>query len=432
MNIVNGKDFLEVKLASLIADYDLETLTNLYQPIIGYQALAVYLTLWSEGKNQKITSLINHETLFARLQMAPGDFVEARKALEGLGLIKTFMNKAKDIVIYEYEIYAPKTPKSFFDNALLNGLLIKSIGEANANRFQAIYHFEAPAHEGSEISASFVEVYHPDYDNPAFAKVLSGSSCSIGRVGGKIVTVFSYEKFFNALSSISQISEAAFNKKDMKEIERLATLYGVDELIAANDVVEVYSPASPKGSRIDFEALNKHFQDETNFNYLSIKRNGQRPNIISGESDLAKKINLIETASPKDYLSALQNGTKPATADLRLINDLSSNFHLTNAVINAVIDFVLTVNQNILNRSYCEKVSASLAREGLTTAVDAMNYLYKVRGKDKKTEKKSYVSHPPKIETEDKKPEKQEEDSSVNWEQMIDDLDTGGGSDGKA
>ena len=54
MVILSENDYLDVKLKSLIADYDSETISNLYQPIIGYAALAVYFTLVSETKNQKV------------------------------------------------------------------------------------------------------------------------------------------------------------------------------------------------------------------------------------------------------------------------------------------------------------------------------------------------------------------------------------------
>ncbi|MFA7032057.1 MAG: DnaD domain protein [Bacilli bacterium] len=426
MNIVANKDFLEVKLVSLIADYDIETIANLYQPIISSQAMSLYFTFWSEAKNQKITSIITHEQLLTRMQISPGDFVEARKSLEAIGLIKTYVQKENNICIYQYDVYAPKTPKSFFDNALLYGMLIKSIGENDANRFMNIYHLEAPVHEGKEITASFVEVFHPDLDNPVFAKVLNNTSSSIGRANGKIAMAFSYEKFFDSLSQISQIKVDAFTKKDMKELERLATLYGVDEATSANDVANVYNPHAVKGKRLDFIQLTKAFQDETNYNYLSIKRNGTHLNKVSGSSDLAHKINLLESISPKDYLSVLQNGTRPASSDLRLINDLSRNFHLANGVINAIVDFVSTVNNNILSRAYCEKVAASLAREGILTTIDAMNYLKKVTHPRQKE-----IAPIDSDKNKSQKKKEKENDNLPSWEQMIDDLD-GGGSDGKA
>ena len=131
MVILSENDYLDVKLNSLIADYDNETLSNLYQPIIGYAALAVYFSLVSESKNQKITSVISHNQLLNRLQMSPGDFVEARKKLEAVGLLRTILEAKNSLKIYHYQVFAPKTPAKFFDDTLLYGMLIKAVGDVD-------------------------------------------------------------------------------------------------------------------------------------------------------------------------------------------------------------------------------------------------------------------------------------------------------------
>ena len=81
MVILSNNDMFEVRINSLLADYDRETLTNLYQPIIGYTALALYFTFWSEASIQKVLSFSSHEQLFVRMKLAPGHFVDARKLL---------------------------------------------------------------------------------------------------------------------------------------------------------------------------------------------------------------------------------------------------------------------------------------------------------------------------------------------------------------
>ena len=124
MVILSENDYLDVRLNSLIADYDTETLTNLYQPIIGYAALAVYFTLIAESKNQKVTSVISHNQILNRLQMAIGDYIEARKKLEGVGLLRTFLEETPNMKVYHYQVYSPKTPFGFFDDTLLFGMLI--------------------------------------------------------------------------------------------------------------------------------------------------------------------------------------------------------------------------------------------------------------------------------------------------------------------
>ena len=175
-------------------------------------------------------------------------------------------------------------------------------------------------------------------------------------------------------------------------------------------------------------------QEKTDGKYR--RRNGKLndtgPNLTSGATDLAKKINLMETKSPKDYLSYLQGGTKPASADLKVINDLSKNYNLPNPVINAVVDYVLYKADNVLSRPYAEKVAVSLVRENIRTAVDAMNYLKKV---DKKSRnKKTNKTFMKVLETEHKdNPEDKDKDKDweSDWDRFLDDLN-GGDDGGKA
>ena len=180
----------------------------------------------------------------------------------------------------------------------------------------------------------------------------------------------------------------------MKEIERLATLYAISEEAAAQAVSELYDPHAKKGSRIDFEELAKRFMDITNYRGFSHSSYGRRGKGVSGETDLANKINLMEKVSPAKYLSYLQNSTVPASSDLKIINDISKKFQLPNAVINALIDYVLATNDNILSRALTEKIAASLAREGVVTAIDAMNYLKKIRKRGKKKDPSNSSANP--------------------------------------
>lgn len=430
MVILSENDYLDVKLNSLIADYDGETLSNLYQPIIGYGALAIYFTLVAEAKNQNVTSVISHNQLFNRLQMAPGDFIYSRKKLEGVGLLRTFLENAGGVKIYHYQVYAPKTPSGFFDDTLLFGMLIKALGDVDANRFKTIYQFASNPDSGKDISSSFIDAYQPNFDDPAFVKALNGSK-AIGRRNGKINSEFNYEHFFNELSNISQISQDAFTKKDMKEIERLSALNGISESEAASAVASVYNPYASKGKHVDFEKLTRLFQEQTDYSYLLNKKLNKSANKNSGNSELAGKINIMETRSPKEFLALLQNGSQPALSDLKIVDGLSKKFHLTNGVINAVVDFVLATNDNVLSRALCEKIAASLAREGVTTTIDAMNYLKRVsRSKRKEVEYiEPKAENSAKVQQNDKKTSK----TQLNWDDLLDDIDGDeGGENGKA
>lgn len=413
MIILSSQDIYTVKISTLIADYDQRTLINLYQPIIGATAVALYNYFVAESENQKVYGPSNHESLLIHMQLSTGEFIDARKMLEAVGLVKSYRSGPEDdIKFYEYHIFAPKTPKAFFDDALLYGILIKYIGEKAAKRLNSVYRLSIKEAEGEEISATFGEVFHPDFSDPVFTKALSSEKAQ-GRKVAKIDSEFNYDRFFEALESISQISQTALTKKEIKEIERLATLYGVDEINIASLVASLYDPTQEKGKRVDFKKLSETLQVEVNYAFLSKKTRKGVVNTISGTSDLANKINLLEKYTPKDYLTVLQNGTKPAIPDLRLVDDLSKQFHLPNGVINALVDFVLHINKNVLSRPLCEKIAASLVREGISTALDAMNFLKKMNNAKKKTTKP--VKENPKVTT--KENDKVEEE--LDWDELM-------------
>lgn len=438
MRVLTKQDYIEVTLKSLVADYDYETMANLYQPIIGYAAMSLYFTLVFEAKNQRVYSINKHEEIFMKMDIAPSVFLDSRKRLEAVGLIKTYFLKENGTNIYHYDIFAPRSPNLFFDNALLYGMLIKCIGEEASKKIKMIYAKGEAKDYGEDISSKFTEVYHPKFDDPEFIKAINDKDNAVGRNAGTIEGNFSYELFFKELAKISSIKEEDIKESEMSEVYRLATLNAIDEIAAAKFVSTCYQANEEKGNRINLKILAKMFQKEADYSCLKVGKAVQEANLNNGTTELARKINLMETKSPKSWLMILQNGTRPAGADLRLIEDLSSNFKLPNSVINVVIEYVLNSCNNVLSRAFAEKIAASLARESITTAIDAMNYLNKVNSKGIKSvsNKKSFDKIKRKETLEEPKENNQpnesvDEDDGPTWDELLDEIDQGG-TDGKA
>ena len=432
MVILGQNDVFKVLRATLVADYDRDTLTNLYQPLVGYGALALYFTLWSEGEMQRVNPVSAHESLLAKMKISVGEFIKARKALEGVGLLRTYLEDNNGAKIYTYELFAPKTPNEFFSDTLLYGLLINYIGEVDAKKLNLYYSSNYKV-SGVDISSSFKEVFRPNFENIAFIKALNNAP-ALGRNRAKMSLEFSYEKFFNTLKEVSQISDKAFSKTELKEIMRLASLNGLDESGAANIVAHYYDPNQEKGKRVDLAKVTKAFQEETNYSYLSTmdrkSSQSKKPNFVSSSGALAQKINIMESVSPKDYLTILQNGTEPALPDLKLLDYLSKKFRLNNSVLNAVIDYTLEKNNNVLSKAYCEKICASIARSNIETTVDAMNYLKSIARGSKKEYKEEII---PPLDKEEKKTSKANKADDKEWESLMAELEEiGDDNDGKA
>ena len=93
----------------------------------------------------------------------------------------------------------------------------------------------------------------------------------------------------------------------------------------------------------------------------------------------------------------MQQGTKPARSDIAIVNSLSKDYGFGNGIINVIVEYVLYKNSNVLSKNYAEKIASSLAREGVSTTVDAMNYLKKLCVKN--TSKKKDTPSKKEVET---------------------------------
>ena len=384
VDYVSKNDFYEIRVASLITNLDRDSLLELYQPIIGARAASLYLTLSTQKKSPDGGSIFKTNQLLRNMQLTSAEFIEARHFLEAVGLIRTYEADQEDVRCYIYVIYSPKSPKAFFEDVLFSGLLIQSVGEKEAKKLANKWKVNLTIpEEYHEVSASFVDVYNLNYDDPSFRKDF-GSSI-LGRDHGRAQLTFSYDLFFSFIKENSSIDISSFKKKDMKEIARLGTLFGLNEKSMAFIVIDEYIPEGQ--NHLDFERIKNKCEQEIRFSQV---KNVQKSD-VSGDSELAKKIQLMEETGPAKFLQYLQQGTKPARSDLAIVNALSKDYGFGNGIINVIVEYVLYKNSNVLSKNYCEKIAASLAREGVSTTVDAMNYLKKLTVKSQPKKKLTKV-----------------------------------------
>ena len=381
MTYVSKNDYYEIKLASLITNVDKDVLVELYQPLIGAQATILFLTLLKEKRNESEKHFYQVDKLLRTMQIQPSEFLSARRFLEAVGLMRTYEQVQDDVRTYAYVLYAPKSPKSFFDDVLFKGLLIQYVGLDEAKSLANKYKLDISLTDDyKEVSASFVDVYKPDYDDPSFKKDLGNGI--LGREHGRAKIEFNYDLFFKYVGEKSTLKPDDFKKRDMKEIERLATLFGLDEKQMAGIVVDEYRKDATQ--HIDFASLKNRCEDEIRFTGVVEAHKSK----VSGNSVMAKKIEMMEEVAPAKFLSYLQQGTKPARTDINTIDSLSKNYGFNNGIINVIIDYVLTKNNNILSKNYCESIASTLARNDIHTTVDAMNYLNNIALKSNKPAKK--------------------------------------------
>ena len=100
-------------------------------------------------------------------------------------------------------------------------------------------------------------------------------------------------------------------------------------------------------------------------------------------------------------------------SDLNTLNKLSVGYKISNGIINAIVEYVMHKNNNILSWPFCDKTASILVSKNVETCLDAMNELNKLSLKNK--ERKAKVAETPKVEkpkASETKPAKKHEDVS--------------------
>src|SRR5699024_88476 len=139
-----------------------QTLTQLYQPIIGPSATGLFSALFWLPERE---SYHRHAILLAELSFDLAHLYAARLRLEATGLLTTRVKTEDDLSSFVYELHAPLTPQAFFKDDLLSVQLLGVVGE---ELYQALVTANTPVAKPSEneqnITKNFLDVFHVDGD----------------------------------------------------------------------------------------------------------------------------------------------------------------------------------------------------------------------------------------------------------------------------
>ncbi len=416
MKTVGPKDFYEVKRMNQISGLEWGYASDFYLPLLGPVPFAVYRMLYDdESANNGNAS--THDKLFRKAQVSSGEFYHALECLEALALVKTYVNDEGGLHYFVYALYAPKQPKSFFKDVLLVGTLKKYIGEDAVKKLREKYKAPKVLPVFKDVSTTFSAVYHPDFNDPVYGTNPSDSDV----VGGELAinTDFNLPAFLANLANYG-IKGESLNSDEKASIAKYGILYSITPKAMAEIIANRYDGNAKYGERVDFKKVESDCLDTMEFKYLRGEREDSQ---VSGDSALAAKIRMMDKSSPIRFLSYLQGNTKPIPSDASIALYLSKDLKLPNGAVNALIDYALQTNDNILNRIFCEKTAAGMLREGVKNARDAMDYLNGLRKKrngikkNKQSAKVAYEDTQTNVSEE--KPVEQEKEAEEDFDTLM-------------
>lgn len=371
---------------TILTEIDKRNLIHLYEPIIGFSATSLYLTLWSDLDRLEIMSKdFTHHHLMSILKSDLDSIKHAREALEAVGLIKTYF-KEGNINSYVYELYSPLSASEFFNNPILNIVLYNNIGEEEYNDLKKIY--------------KKVNIDLKDYEDitKTFNETFEATNISVVEAREREVLPLNIRSdidFDMILSSIPKgiLNEKAFNKKLKELIINLSFIYDLDTL----KITEILRTSINEKGYIDKEILRKNARKYYQFNHGGLPTliyRAQPEYLKTPMGDNSKEgriIAVFENTTPYDFLKVKYKGVNPTSRDLKLLEMLLIELELTPAVVNVLIDYVLRKNNNKLTLSYVETVAGQWKRAGIKTAKEAMDFARREHKKNTKTNKNTTI-----------------------------------------
>ncbi|KAF5295681.1 hypothetical protein FQA39_LY12854 [Lamprigera yunnana] len=226
MSLLKRKYSVEFK--GHLDELDNKVLINLYQPIIGYNSLALYFTLISESEiNKTIKGMVFEiERISQILGMTEQKLNQSFEKLEGTFLVKRMVSKKNSDL--KFKISKPLNFNEFLNNQTLSITLEKKIGEINFEALKFIFkdynEFQVSEDEDFEdITSRFIDVYEDDlvkaFNSESFEKKKKNMDDSKG------IDVSLLENILYAEYGI--IIKNLYTAKVLKNINHLINLYSL-------------------------------------------------------------------------------------------------------------------------------------------------------------------------------------------------------------
>ena len=381
---------------NLPVDYAI-SLTHLYQPLIGMEAITLYQTLLHEIDIQPKDSLQTHHTLMNYLNLPLDQIYEARLKLEGIGLLQTYENDGQAVKSYTYVLQSPFSPNDFFKDAMLSELLYHHIGE---NKFtllkERFFQEQQKETKGKNITTAFHDVFQTFEPSP---NVQQGQPV----VEQEVVT-HQPSLDFTWMESMLQSRMIDANKvltvENRKLITDMMLLYDLTSLEIEKAVLWALTEENVLDQEEFKVACHDMFKVKNKQRPIKLVMQRQTTTQPQLEQQVPKTkeeklIQRLETISPKQLLEDLSNGNQASEQDMKIIRDVMTSQGLPQPVMNVLIHYVLLQSNMRLSKAYMEKIASHWSRANLKTAREAMTFAKKeIEQAQKKAKRRTNYRQP--------------------------------------
>ncbi|MCZ0704452.1 replication initiation and membrane attachment protein [Natronobacillus azotifigens] len=378
----------------------IQSLFQLYQPIIGIRPISIYLTLHTQIMYEQLHT---HHFLMENMNMSLPDIYDARLKCEAIGLIRTFKYEDLEQTIYTYQLDSPCDPLRFFQDGMLSQLLYHQLSPEKFDRLQHSFTNSKQTEEkkGKNVTANFAEVFQQitgiqGQKLHQSSEPVENSGPSLGNetIDWELINQMLIQRMLPATNILTI--------KNMKLMEQMTVLYQLTSVELEKAILWALTsenqldPNEFKAACLDLAQIIPSTTVESN-------QVNQKEKVVDSNSKKDKKtkqeqfIETMETISPKQLLEDLSHGNQASNQDLKMIADVMDKQGIPPAVMNVLIHYVMLKTDMKLTKSYLEKIASHWARKNVKTAHQAMTLAKSEHNKyqqwgNKKTNYKSFSS----------------------------------------
>lgn len=350
---------------------DHSVLTNLYLPIIGEKAMALYSLLWSMSLNDHNELILHkHYEIQSLLNCKIEQLVTIRKQLEAVKLINTLVSSKKpDVLVYSLNL--PLSAEQFLRTDILSIILLGKVGERTYQ--QIVDRLVAPMPdlgETTDISASLLEAFNvpqnlvkniPGTVNETKRRVVRSS----GSVDESSFEPDSEHFDFKLLLSMLENSYVDTNSvkaaRDLILSEHL--LYGIDEIQMVKLVQKATNLNTNELNQNQLKAIikdgfNQH-QAETSPRPEEMA-DSQQTTITNFDQATKQLISISKKLAPVEFLEQIkkQKHGIVTSGEQRTLSELVNLRVLPNDVINILIyDLLVEEKRSTLNKNLMSTIA---------------------------------------------------------------------------
>jgi replication initiation and membrane attachment protein len=389
---IKRNDVFAVSAEGMCSTVDYQVLSLMYQPIIGQDAFALYLTLMNLVDRQNLISEeYLHSDLESLLNMSIEAIEEARYKLEAIGLLVTFFTSDS----FTYETKLPLSPRSFVNDGILGDYLISNITKTRFKKLLKIFKVKQPNQKQKyNISKAFNEVfpnmeraYKKDYES----SLLSGKSQTFRNLNGHDLDWrFLNDSISKDILDMKQLTEAVKSK-----IHQLSYVYDLTEL----ELKDIIIKSMDDNHLVSIESLARNARSYFDKRQGDISSGHKDHQAIYQDKTEKKPENLeayFENISPKTLLEELNDGVV-LTSDLKIAERLLDEVGLNTGVINVLLAYVYKQKDNKLpGYAYFQKVALSWKRNKVNSVKTALQYTKHLDSSRKQS--KGYYQKPEKTD----------------------------------